>query len=357
MNISNIKVKLTDEDLLGMIQEFLNVDGLSIDEININKTISVVGCYNKGMKIKFAANLIVKKVRDNVLSLKVENVKVCKIPIWSKLISFALKKGLKNLESMGISFENGYINLDFYLIVKYIPSVNFILKNVMVFKEYIEVEVEDLVYSDKKETVSLDELKQELNNDKDLSIDKDLFNKKEEQVLLEEVKFIKSHEYVLNKTKDDYSDIRFKVKDKIPSENDKLKEYFLLVPDCMALLYRLMRDKRLDTKTKVFIGAGISYLALPIDIIPDSIPFAGKMDDVAIVFLILDRIIDDIPENIILEHWQGNEDIIKKCKELRDISFDTIGRDKTVKVLSGAFVLSKKIIHIRKYIRKNKKEK
>jgi hypothetical protein len=31
----------------------------------------------------------------------------------------------------------------------------------------------------------------------------------------------------------------------------------------------------------------------------------------------LDKIIDDIPENIIVEHWQGKEDIIRRLREIK----------------------------------------
>ena len=89
----------------------------------------------------------------------------------------------------------------------------------------------------------------------------------------------------------------------------------MIVPDFLALLYRLFKDERVDKKTKAVVGVALGYLASPIDILPDSIPFIGKIDDVAIIFFVLNKIVNDIPENVLLENWQGQEDIIKIIKE------------------------------------------
>ncbi|WMJ80802.1 YkvA family protein [Clostridium sp. MB40-C1] len=337
MNISNIKVKLTEKDLMGMIDENLKIDGLKIDEINIKNFIQIKGHYNKGLKISYWASLYLKGVEDNILKLGLANIKLGRIPIWSKFVNFALKKVLKNFQSMGISLKDGVICLNFYKLLKYVPAVEFILKDIVLFKEYVEVEVEDLVYLEEKKVLSLEDLKKEIKNDGNNNT-----------LMLNENKTCKDEVYNINKTNDEYSKLRDKVKDKLPEKCEKYKEYILLVPDIVVLLYRIMMDERVKTKTKVFIGAAISYLALPVDIIPDFVPVIGKIDDIGIVFLALDKIIDDIPENIILEHWQGKDDIIIKSKEIREASFNIIGRQKTISILSGLFVFSKKIIHRRK---------
>ncbi|MCY6959336.1 YkvA family protein [Clostridium brassicae] len=347
MNISNIKVKLTEKDLIGMIDENLKIDGFKIDEINIKNFLQIRGHYNKGLKINFLASLYLKGIENNILKLGLANIKLGKIPIWSKLVNFALRKVLKKFQFMGISLKDEVVCLDFYKLLKYIPAVEFILKDIVLFKEYMEVEVENLVYIEGKKALSLEEIKNEIKNDikSDIDNNKSIFNEK---------KTCEDEIYNINKTKDEYSKVRDKAKDKLPEGCEKYKDYILLIPDIVALLYRIMIDERVKTKTKVVIGAAITYLALPVDIIPDFIPVIGKIDDIGIVFLALDKIIDDIPENIILEHWQGKDDIIIKAKEIKKASFNIIGRQKTISILSGVFVFSKKIIHRRKNKNKTK---
>lgn len=339
MNISDIRVRLTENDLLGMIVENLKVEGLIIEKIEIKELIRIEGHYSKGLKIGFSASLGFGSVENNILKLRLFNIRVAKIPVWSKIVDFALKKVLKNFESMGISIEKGTIYLNFTLISKYIPAVDFTIKYITPFKGTLEVELENLIYSQNKKAMSLDELKGKVKEENE-----------ENDIYSEEVS-INNEIIIVNKTKDEYSKIREGVESKVSPKYKDLAEYAMLIPDIMALLYRIMRDKRVKNKTKMFIGAAIGYLALPLDILPDSIPVVGNIDDVGIVLLVLDKIIDDIPEHIILEHWQGKEDIIRRSSEIRNLSFSVIGRKNTISILGGMLVLSKKIIHRKKKFR------
>jgi uncharacterized membrane protein YkvA (DUF1232 family) len=76
------------------------------------------------------------------------------------------------------------------------------------------------------------------------------------------------------------------------------------VPDCVVLLSRLLRDKRLPRRHKLLVGALIPYLAMPFDLVPDVIPVAGQLDDAVIVAFVLRRIARMNPE-LIREHWPG----------------------------------------------------
>ncbi len=59
----------------------------------------------------------------------------------------------------------------------------------------------------------------------------------------------------------------------------------MLIPDITVLLYRLLKDKRVDVKTKTLVVSVLSYIVSPVDIIPSFIPFIGQIDDFAVVFL------------------------------------------------------------------------
>lgn len=100
----------------------------------------------------------------------------------------------------------------------------------------------------------------------------------------------------------------------------ELKEYVLLLPRLVKLLYRLTRDPRVPARSKATLFILGGYLASPIDIIPDFIPGIGQLDDIAIVAFVLDQMLNRIPEEIVREHWEGDEDILQVVKEILDIS-------------------------------------
>ena len=92
-----------------------------------------------------------------------------------------------------------------------------------------------------------------------------------------------------------------------------------------ALLYRLLKDKRVSLKTKLIISGAIAYTAFPTDIIPDKIPFIGKVDEIAVIFFALERVIDDVPTKIILENWEGKNDFVFVIKNIMDYVINFTG--------------------------------
>ena len=65
------------------------------------------------------------------------------------------------------------------------------------------------------------------------------------------------------------------------------------------------------------IGA---YLVSPIDIIPDFIPGLGQLDDIAVVAFALDQMLNRVPEHVVVEHWEGDEDVLQVVREILDIA-------------------------------------
>lgn len=78
-----------------------------------------------------------------------------------------------------------------------------------------------------------------------------------------------------------------------------------IVPDCLVLLGRLVRDPRLGRTDRLAIIAVLAYLALPFDLIPDFIPVAGQIDDAIIVGVLVRRLRRSITPEVIREHWPG----------------------------------------------------
>jgi uncharacterized membrane protein YkvA (DUF1232 family) len=65
----------------------------------------------------------------------------------------------------------------------------------------------------------------------------------------------------------------------------RLGATFARLPRYLALARALARDPALPRWRKAALGAGIVYLASPIDLVPGGIPVAGQLDDLAAVLL------------------------------------------------------------------------
>ncbi|MGH2735121.1 MAG: YkvA family protein [Actinomycetota bacterium] len=101
---------------------------------------------------------------------------------------------------------------------------------------------------------------------------------------------------------------------------ERLKEYLLLGPRLIKLVLRLMRDPRVPPRTKAMMLVVGGYLVFPIDVIPDFIPGVGHFDDLLVAAFALDQIINRVPEEVVLEHWEGDEDVLQVVREILDIS-------------------------------------
>ncbi len=90
-----------------------------------------------------------------------------------------------------------------------------------------------------------------------------------------------------------------------------LSEYLFLLPDFFILATRLAMDERVPSKMKVIAGAILTYLILPIDIIPDFIPLLGHVDDLVLAVLGLNMILNDIDKQILLDNWSGEGNLLE----------------------------------------------
>ena len=95
------------------------------------------------------------------------------------------------------------------------------------------------------------------------------------------------------------------------SANPAVAKAITAVPNLVKLGYRLLRDPRVPTKHKAFLGAALAYIVAPVDLIPDFIPFIGQADDLLILAFALNSIFDAAGEVIVQEHWDGTGDVLE----------------------------------------------
>ena len=90
--------------------------------------------------------------------------------------------------------------------------------------------------------------------------------------------------------------------------------YIRQLPAYLKLLGGLLMDKRVSTLDKLLVAGAMAYIAMPIDLIPDFIPFIGEVDDVFVLVLALQRLIENAGRGVVAAHWTGAVD------DLRDLN-------------------------------------
>ena len=94
----------------------------------------------------------------------------------------------------------------------------------------------------------------------------------------------------------------------VAGRRDDARAFVTLIPDCIVLVGRLVRDPRVvPRRRKALLFALAGYLMLPFDLVPDFIPVAGQLDDAVVVALVLRSLLRGGGEPLVRELWPGPE--------------------------------------------------
>lgn len=287
MKISSVQAQLNKEDILSIINEFVEVEFLKIDEVIINDFIVIKGKISKGITLSFFAELNILKVQDGKIYIKVSKLKTGKFGIFRMIRSFGLKKALEFVPCEGIESKKDVIIIDIHKVLIDVPYVDINISDVFTRKEFLYVQVDDVNISIKGNLIKE---KEEENEDEE----------SEEEIDMSSIK----------KITDKYSDGRKSIESKMPEKMKSISDYVLFVPDIISLIYRLLKDRRVPIKIKLIIAGAVSYVAVHSDLIPNKIPFIGEIDDIAVVFFALNRVVKDVDLQVLLENWEGKNELI-----------------------------------------------
>lgn len=294
MKVSSITTILSDKDIMGLIKDFVKVEGLEIKEFKIGDFIEIKGSYKMGININFSMELGVSGSYNNSIYFHIFKLNLYGLSI-KFLVNSTIKVLSKKLKEMGITYKKELIGIDLNEIIKKIPGIYFKVSSIKLKGNKLEVGIEDLIYSGEKIEV-------------------------------------KGKVKPLEKKKDSYGEIRDKLKKKIPEKYKKIGEYAFIIPDVIDLYWNLILDERVPKSSKVTLVGTFLYLISPIDFIPDYIPFIGSIDDVAIAFFGLYKILSDVDDNVIIENYKGNGDIIVMIKEIIGLVTSIVGGKRVSKL-------------------------
>jgi uncharacterized membrane protein YkvA (DUF1232 family) len=102
------------------------------------------------------------------------------------------------------------------------------------------------------------------------------------------------------------------------------------LPNFLRLIGGLLTDVRVSTTDKLLVAGAIGYVLLPMDFVPDFVPFIGEIDDVFLLVLALQRLIANTDRTVVLEHWMGDP------KQLRSLDLERV-------LVAAAFFLPRRV--------------
>jgi uncharacterized membrane protein YkvA (DUF1232 family) len=73
------------------------------------------------------------------------------------------------------------------------------------------------------------------------------------------------------------------------------------IPMYARLVWALVRDDRVPNGNKAVLALAGGYILLGRDLIPDSVPIVGALDDLAVVVLALEVFFENVPEEVLAE--------------------------------------------------------
>jgi len=106
--------------------------------------------------------------------------------------------------------------------------------------------------------------------------------------------------------------------------------YIAELPKFLNLLWGLITDARVAMVDKLLVVGAIGYIVMPVDLIPDFIPFLGEVDDVFLLVLALRRLMQNAGRTVLLSHWTGEPN------ELRELNLRKV-------MMAAAFFLPRRI--------------
>lgn len=100
----------------------------------------------------------------------------------------------------------------------------------------------------------------------------------------------------------------------------RMSNFLMFIPNFLKLLGRLLSDARVPLAEKALFAGAIVYVIMPLDFLPDVLPFIGQVDDVYLVALTLLRLINRTDETVVRENWSGGGDIVSLANSIASLA-------------------------------------
>jgi len=102
------------------------------------------------------------------------------------------------------------------------------------------------------------------------------------------------------------------------------KELAMFLPNLLLLFRGLVRDPRCPRRSKALLIFAAAWIASPIDLIPEFIPFLGPLDDAVMAALVLRHVLKKAGPELIRDHWRGDPATIERLLRASGLRPDSI---------------------------------
>src|SRR5688500_7670146 len=96
-----------------------------------------------------------------------------------------------------------------------------------------------------------------------------------------------------------------------PSLRSRMANLLFFIPNMLVLWGRWMGDGRVPAKERLLVAGAIVYAVVPLDFIPDMLPFVGQVDDAYLISMSLLRLMTVTDARVIRQHWRGGGDVVE----------------------------------------------
>src|SRR4030095_7464368 len=100
----------------------------------------------------------------------------------------------------------------------------------------------------------------------------------------------------------------------------RMKNLLMFIPNMVLLCARLLSDARVPRTEKALVAGAIIYALVPLDLIPDMLPFVGQLDDAYLIAMTLLRLMDRTDPMVLRAHWNGGGDIVQLVEAMAMLS-------------------------------------
>ena len=83
------------------------------------------------------------------------------------------------------------------------------------------------------------------------------------------------------------------------------RELAATIPNLVVLFRGLLGDPRVSKGSKAWLWFALGWLVSPVDLIPESIPIIGPLDDAIVAGLVLRHVLHRTDRRVLLAHWRG----------------------------------------------------
>jgi uncharacterized membrane protein YkvA (DUF1232 family) len=100
----------------------------------------------------------------------------------------------------------------------------------------------------------------------------------------------------------------------------RMKNLLMFLPNMISLCGRLLTDGRVPLTEKALFAGAVVYALMPLDLIPDLLPFVGQIDDAYLISLTLLRLIGRTDASVVREHWRGGGDVVQLAEAIAGLA-------------------------------------